>query len=156
MAKKGNRLNLEENEAVNNILDSVQEENAMAFITVPGNNKIEESQKESKVEPEEKPSEEFTNNEEESSEESVNTEEEESKAESEKESSGEPVKKNQSDLNQMNFKKAKEELKDKRFSLLIKPSLYNRLKDLAEEKGTSVNNVINVILESVLEAQKGK
>lgn len=68
----------------------------------------------------------------------------------------EPVKKNQSDLNQMKFKKPKEELKDKRFSLLIKPSLYNRLKDLAEEKGTSVNNVINVILESVLEAQKGK
>ena len=67
-----------------------------------------------------------------------------------------PVKKNQSDLNQMKFKKPKEELKDKRFSLLIKPSLYNRLKDLAEEKGTSVNNVINVILESVLEAQKGK
>ena len=145
MSNKGNRLNLEENEAVNNILDSVQEENAMAFITVPGNNKIEESQKESKVEPEEKPSEE-----------SVNTEEEESKAESEKESSGEPVKKNQSDLNQMKFKKPKEELKDKRFSLLVKPSLYNRLKDLAEEKGTSVNNVINVILESVLEAQKGK
>lgn len=68
----------------------------------------------------------------------------------------EPVKKNQSDLNQMSFKKPKEELKDKRFSLLVKPSLYNRLKDLAEEKGTSVNNVINVILESVLEAQKGK
>ena len=68
----------------------------------------------------------------------------------------EPVKKNQSDLNQMKFKKPKEELKDKRFSLLVKPSLYNRLKDLAEEKGTSVNNVINVILESVLEAQKGK
>ena len=67
-----------------------------------------------------------------------------------------PVKKNQSDLNQMSFKKPKEEAKDKRFSLLIKPSLYNRLKDLAEEKGTSVNNVINVILESVLEAQKGK
>lgn len=67
-----------------------------------------------------------------------------------------PVKKNQSDLNQMSFKKPKEELKDKRFSLLVKPSLYNRLKDLAEEKGTSVNNVINVILESVLEAQKGK
>lgn len=67
-----------------------------------------------------------------------------------------PVKKNQSDLNQMKFKKPKEELKDKRFSLLVKPSLYNRLKDLAEEKGTSVNNVINVILESVLEAQKGK
>lgn len=131
-AKKESRLNLEKNEAVNNILDSVQEENAMAFITVPGNN------------------------EEESSEESVNTEEEESKAESEKEPSEEPVKKNQSDLNQMKFKKPKEELKDKRFSLLIKPSLYNRLKDLAEEKGTSVNNVINVILESVLEAQKGK
>ena len=145
MSNKGNRLNLEENEAVNNILDSVQEENAMAFITVPGNNKIEESQKESKVEPEEKPSEE-----------SVNTEEEESKAESEKESSGEPVKKNQSDLNQMSFKKPKEEAKDKRFSLLIKPSLYNRLKDLAAEQDTSVNNVINVILESVLEAQKGK
>ena len=67
-----------------------------------------------------------------------------------------PVKKNQSDLNQMSFKKPKEEAKDKRFSLLIKPSLYNRLKDLAEKKGTSVNNVINVILESVLEAQKGK
>lgn len=67
-----------------------------------------------------------------------------------------PVKKNQSDLNQMKFKKPKEELKDKRFSLLVKPSLYNRLKDLAAEQDTSVNNVINVILESVLEAQKGK
>lgn len=59
-------------------------------------------------------------------------------------------------VNKINSLKFKEELKGKRFSLLIKPSLYNRLKDLAEEKGTSVNNVINVILESVLEAQKGK
>ena len=113
MAKKESRLNLENEKGLNNILDKVQDDSAMAFISVPGNNEIEEP-------------------------------------------SGEPVKKNQSDLNQMNFKKPKEELKDKRFSLLIKPSLYNRLKDLAAEQDTSVNNVINVILESVLEAQKGK
>ena len=103
MAKKESRLNLENEKGLNNILDKVQDDSAMAFISVPGNNEIEEP-------------------------------------------SGEPVKKNQSDLNQMKFKKPKEEAKDKRFSLLIKPSLY----------GTSVNNVINVILESVLEAQKGK
>ena len=106
-------INIDNEKGVNDILNKVEEDNAMAFMSVPGNSKT-------------------------------------------KEQSVEPVKKNQSDLNQMKFKKPKEELKDKRFSLLIKPSLYNRLKDLAEEKGTSVNNVINVILESVLEAQKGK
>lgn len=106
-------INIENEKGLNDILEKVQEDSAMVFMSVPGNSKT-------------------------------------------KEQSVEPVKKNQSDLNQMKFKKPKEELKDKRFSLLVKPSLYNRLKDLAEEKGTSVNNVINVILESVLEAQKGK
>ena len=106
-------INSENEKGLNDILKKVEEDNAMAFMSIPRNSKA-------------------------------------------KEPSVEPVKKNQSDLNQMKFKKPKEELKDKRFSLLIKPSLYNRLKDLAEEKGTSVNNVINVILESVLEAQKGK
>lgn len=125
MSNNGSRLNLDNDKGLNGILEKVEEENAMAFISIPGSKEKEEPSEESKVEPEKKPS-------------------------------GEPVKKNQSDLNQMNFRKPKEELKDKRFSLLVKPSLYNRLKDLAAEQDTSVNNVINVILESVLEAQKGK
>lgn len=147
MAKKESRLNLENEKGLNDILDRVQEDNAMVFMSIPGNNEVEEPQEEPKEELSEEPQEESkVEPEKESSEESANKEE----------SSGEPVKKNQSDLNQMKFKKPKEELKDKRFSLLVKPSLYNRLKDLAAEQDTSVNNVINVILESVLEAQKGK
>lgn len=39
------------------------------------------------------------------------------------------------------------ESKSKRVQLLIKPSLHSLLKDRAEREGTSVNNLINEILE---------
>ena len=39
------------------------------------------------------------------------------------------------------------ESKSKRVQLLIKPSLHSLLKEKAEREGTSVNNLINEILE---------
>lgn len=42
------------------------------------------------------------------------------------------------------------ESKSKRLQLLIKPSLHSLLKDKAEQEGTSVNNLINEILEKEL------
>ena len=58
-------------------------------------------------------------------------------------------------IDSMEFSKEKEEAKSKKVLLLMKPSLYAKVKELAEKKGTSVNNAINVMLESLLEAQKG-
>lgn len=60
-----------------------------------------------------------------------------------------------SKIDSMEFSKEKEEAKSKKVLLLMKPSLYAKVKELAEKKGTSVNNAINVMLESLLEAQKG-
>lgn len=62
-----------------------------------------------------------------------------------------PIKK----IDSMEFNKEKEEAKSKKVLLLMKPSLYAKVKELSEKKGTSVNNAINVMLESLLEAQKG-
>lgn len=58
-------------------------------------------------------------------------------------------------VNKIDSIEFKEEAKSKKVLLLMKPSLYAKVKELAEKKGTSVNNAINVMLESLLEAQKG-
>lgn len=38
------------------------------------------------------------------------------------------------------------ETKSKKLQLLVFPSVYNKLKDLAEREGTSVNNLINELM----------
>jgi len=43
------------------------------------------------------------------------------------------------------------EAKSKRFNMLIRPSTYNSLKKMSEIKGTSVNDLINKIVEAYLE-----
>jgi len=43
------------------------------------------------------------------------------------------------------------EAKSKRFNMLIRPSTYNNLKRIAENKGTSVNDLINKIVEVYIE-----
>lgn len=40
------------------------------------------------------------------------------------------------------------ETKSKRFNMLMRPSLFTKLKKSAEEKGVSVNELINIILET--------
>ena len=45
------------------------------------------------------------------------------------------------------------EAKSKRFNMLIRPSVFVRLKNEAENKGTSINNLINTILELYLEKE---
>jgi len=42
------------------------------------------------------------------------------------------------------------EAKSKRFNMLMRPSLYAQLKKTAEYKGTSVNDLINTIIESYM------
>lgn len=83
-----------------------------------------------------------------------NTNEEKAKSKNEmdrKATDLKPIKK----IDSMEFNKEKEEAKSKKVLLLMKPSLYAKVKELSEKKGTSVNNAINVMLESLLEAQKG-
>ena len=41
----------------------------------------------------------------------------------------------------------KEEIKSKKFQMLIKPSVYDGIKELADKNGDSVNNYINELLE---------
>lgn len=41
----------------------------------------------------------------------------------------------------------KGEIKSKKFQMLIKPSVYDGIKELADKKGDSVNNYINDLLE---------
>ena len=43
------------------------------------------------------------------------------------------------------------EAKSKRFNMLIRPSVYNNLKKMAEIKGTSVNDLINKIVEAYID-----
>ena len=43
------------------------------------------------------------------------------------------------------------EAKSKRFNMLIRPSVFNRLKKMAENRGTSVNDLINVAVENYIE-----
>lgn len=45
------------------------------------------------------------------------------------------------------------EAKSKRLQLLIQPSLYNRVKQRADENGTSVNDTIHNILSNVLRGE---
>jgi len=46
------------------------------------------------------------------------------------------------------------ETKSKRVQLLMQPSLYSRLKEIAVQKGTSVNDLIHTVLEQ--SAKKSK
>lgn len=48
-------------------------------------------------------------------------------------------------------KDAERETRSKRVQILIKPSLYKRISAQAKASNTSMNNIINVILEEVLE-----
>ena len=43
------------------------------------------------------------------------------------------------------------EAKSKRFNMLMRPSLFINLKKMAENKGTSVNDLINIIVENYIE-----
>ena len=43
------------------------------------------------------------------------------------------------------------EAKSKRFNMLIRPSVFANLKQMAENKGTSVNDLINTIVENYIE-----
>ena len=43
------------------------------------------------------------------------------------------------------------ETKSKRVNLLLRPSLHEGLKKKAQSKGTSINNLMNVIIESYIE-----
>ena len=46
------------------------------------------------------------------------------------------------------------ETKSKRFQMLIQPSLYSKLKDMAEQKGSSLNDLIHTILEQAAKKSK--
>lgn len=43
------------------------------------------------------------------------------------------------------------EIKSKRFQLLMKPSIYENIKNIADKKKQSINNLINCTLQNVLE-----
>jgi len=44
------------------------------------------------------------------------------------------------------------EAKSKRFNMLIRPSVYASLKEMSQNKGTSVNDLINKIVENYIES----
>ena len=48
-------------------------------------------------------------------------------------------------------KDAERETRSKRVQILIKPSLYKKISAQAKASNTSMNNIINVVLEEVLE-----
>lgn len=48
-------------------------------------------------------------------------------------------------------KDAERETRSKRVQILITPSLYKKISAQAKQTGTSMNNIINVVLEEVLE-----
>jgi len=43
------------------------------------------------------------------------------------------------------------EAKSKRFNMLMRPSVFANLKEMSEKKGTSVNDLINKIVENYIE-----
>jgi len=43
------------------------------------------------------------------------------------------------------------EAKSKRFNMLIRPSVYTSLREMAVKRGTSVNDLINTIVENYIE-----
>ena len=46
------------------------------------------------------------------------------------------------------------ETKSKRLQLLMQPTLHDKLKEMAEQKGTSVNDLIHTILEQASKKNK--
>ena len=47
--------------------------------------------------------------------------------------------------------KKQRETKSKRVQLLVKPSVYQAVSDIADEEGISVNELINIVLERIVE-----
>lgn len=48
------------------------------------------------------------------------------------------------------YRKEQQELKTKRVQFVFKPSLYEKLKAVAKENNTSVNDYVHQLLESIL------
>ena len=49
---------------------------------------------------------------------------------------------------------AKPETKSKRLNLLLRPSIYEELKEISHENYTSINNMINEILEQYIKEKR--
>ena len=47
--------------------------------------------------------------------------------------------------------KKQRETKSKRVQLLVKPSVFQSISDIADEEGISVNELINIVLERIVE-----
>ena len=52
--------------------------------------------------------------------------------------------------------KKQRETKSKRVQLLVKPSVYQSISDLADAEGISVNELINIVLERIVENREVK
>lgn len=50
--------------------------------------------------------------------------------------------------------KKQRETKSKRVQLLVKPSVFQSISDIADEEGVSVNELINLVLERIVENRK--
>ena len=48
------------------------------------------------------------------------------------------------------------EAKSKRFNMLIRPSVFASLKEISENRGTSINDLINTIVENYIAEIDGK
>ena len=48
------------------------------------------------------------------------------------------------------------EAKSKRFNMLIRPSVFASLKEISENRGTSVNDLVNTIVENYIAEIDGK
>ena len=52
--------------------------------------------------------------------------------------------------------KKQRETKSKRVQLLVKPSVYQSISDIADVEGISVNELINIVLERIIENREVK
>lgn len=50
--------------------------------------------------------------------------------------------------------KKQRETKSKRVQLLVKPSVFQSISDIADEEGVSINELINLVLERIVENRK--
>lgn len=48
------------------------------------------------------------------------------------------------------------ETKNRRLQILVYPSIYKALKILAEKYNTSINNIINAVIENIIDKAKAK
>lgn len=51
---------------------------------------------------------------------------------------------------------AETETKNRRLQILVYPSIYKGLKILAEKYNTSINNIINSVIENIIDKAKAK